>query len=531
MIARTLTSSCMSMRFVTVSASAAPTPTPALLTRTSSRPQRSRCAATIRWTSASSAMLPATSSTSKPASRSRVTASASFSGRRAATVSPWPSSPSMRAIARPMPLDAPVTRAARSGMVRGPFGRLPGGAESKQPYDRPVPLAIVVLLALVLGALAVAFEGGEEGPASPLRPASVARIAERVERERGLRFDHVPRPAAVTSGEARREGLESLDADYPPARRRADAEVLALLGLVPPGTDLGEAVASTLSEAVAGYYDPRTRRLRIVEGAQTANRVLYEMVLAHELTHALEDQRFGFDLDVLAGGDDRALARSALIEGTATALMYRYAQDRFGAEELIAGLASSALAGTGDLPPFLTAQLLFSYTAGERFVARLLEHGGGGWGVVDAALRSLPPESTEQVLHPETYTRFERPRRVALRGPLAALGRGWRPALRSTFGEWRTQKLLARAGGTGSAAAAAGWGGDRFALLERGDERALVMRWTWDSARDRAEFARALRSWGAGGLPDSAPAGRDAWRTPRGAAALAVRGAAVTLAL
>ena len=383
-----------------------------------------------------------------------------------------------------------------------------------------MPLAIVVLLALVLGVLAVAFEGGEEEPAAPLRPASVTRIAERVERERGLRFEHVPRPVAVTPARARREGLESLDADYPPARRRADAEVLALLGLVPTGTDLGEAVESTLSEAVAGYYDPRTQRLRIVKGAQTANRVLYEMVLAHELTHALEDQRFGFDLDALAAGGDRALAHTALIEGSATALMYRYVEDRFGAEELLGGLAASAFQGTGNLPPFLTAQLVFPYTAGERFVGRLLEVGNGGWKVVDAALHFRPPASTEQVLHPDAYLRVEQPRRVSLRGPVAELGDRWRPALRSTFGEWQTQKLLALAGGTGSAAAAEGWGGDRYALLERGDERALVMRWRWDSRRDEREFAVALRAWARERLPD-----------PAGAAAIARRGGAITLVL
>ena len=382
-----------------------------------------------------------------------------------------------------------------------------------------MPLAIVVLLALVLGVLAVAFEGGEEEPAAPLRPASVARIAERVERERGLRFEHVPRPVAVTLARARREGLESLDADYPPARRRADAEVLALLGLVPTGTDLGEAVESTLSEAVAGYYDPRTQRLRIVKGAQTANRVLYEMVLAHELTHALEDQRFGFDLDALAAGGDRALAHTALIEGSATALMYRYVEDRFGAEELLGGLGVSAFQGTGNLPPFLTAQLVFPYTAGERFVGRLLEVGNGGWKVVDAALHFRPPASTEQVLHPAAYLRVEQPRRVSLRGPVAELGDRWRPALRSTFGEWQTQKLLALAGGTGSAAAAEGWGGDRYALLERGDERALVMRWRLDSRRDEREFAAALRAWLRDGLPDST------------AAAIARRRGAVTLLL
>ena len=81
-----------------------------------------------------------------------------------------------------------------------------------------------------------------------------------------------------------------------------------MLGLVPPGTDLGEAVARRSARPWPATTTRARGRLRIVKGAQTANRVLYEMVLAHELTHALEDQRFGFDLDVLAAGGDRALA-------------------------------------------------------------------------------------------------------------------------------------------------------------------------------------------------------------------------------
>ena len=366
-----------------------------------------------------------------------------------------------------------------------------------------MPFAIIVLLMLLLGAAAVVLEDGGEEAAAPLRPASLERIVASVERERGLEFGRVPRPAEVSPEQARREGLESLDRDYPPARRRADEQVLELLGLVPGGTDLKEAYESTLTEAVSGYYDPRTERLRIVSGAQTGNRVLYEMVLAHELTHALEDQAFGFDLDALEAGGDRALALSALIEGTASALMYRYVEDRFGAEELLGGLAASAFIGTGDLPPFLTAQLVFPYTAGEAFVAHLLRVGGGGWRVVDAALRFRPPQSTEQILHPGRYVRLEEPRRVSLRGPVRALGPGWRPLTRSTFGEWQTQKLLARAGGTGSARAAAGWGGDSYALLGRGDDRVLMLRWKLDSPRDEAEFTDALRAWEREALPAS----------------------------
>jgi hypothetical protein len=370
-----------------------------------------------------------------------------------------------------------------------------------------VPFAVIVVLALLLAAAAVAFEGEEEqGAAEPLRPASVRQIVAGVERERGLEFERVPRPGVVTPEQARDEGLESLDEDYPPARRRADEDVLALLGLVPAGTDLKEAYESTLTDLVAGYYDPRRNRLRIVSGAQTENRVLYEMTLAHELTHVLEDQSYGFDLDVLAAGGDRALALTALIEGTATALMYRYAQDRFDEQELIAGVAASAFQDTGDLPPFLTAQVLFPYAAGEVFVSRLLRVGGGSWRLADAALRFRPPSSTEQVLHPGKYLRLEEPRRVALRGPARALGEGWKPLTRSTFGEWQTQKLLARAGGTGSKRAAAGWGGDAYVLLGRGDERVLIMRWVWDTPRDEAEFAAALRALVDDGLPESTDA-------------------------
>jgi hypothetical protein len=395
-----------------------------------------------------------------------------------------------------------------------------------------VPLAIIVSVALVLALAAIIVpRAADESAPAPLRPDPVGRIAGRVEAERGLRFTAEPVPVVVTPAQARREGVASLDDDYPAVRRRADAEMLALLGLLPPGTDLGEEMASAYEEAVAGYYDPRSGRLRIVRGAQTSNRVLYEMTLAHELTHALEDQRFDFDLERLAAGDDAGLAYTALVEGTATALMYRYADARFDPQEALGGVLASAFQPTGDPPPFLAAQLLFPYTAGRAFVERLLQVGRGGWGVVDAALRFRPPASTEQVMHPDAYVRVEQPRRVSVRAPVGALGRGWTVLHRGTMGEWLTGRMLAPAGGTGAADAAAGWGGDRYALLGRGDDRALVARWRWDTPRDAREFAAALRFWGDEGLPDSTQTGPDLWRTPDGAAAMAARDGVVTLVL
>jgi len=363
------------------------------------------------------------------------------------------------------------------------------------------PFAVsLVLLALLLGA-AFALDDGDSGGAGPEaeRSAPIATIERRVEAIRDLRFRTLPRPQEVSPAQAKREGLEDFDRSYPPARRRADEEVLKLLGLLEPGVDLRGVSASIFGQAVAGYYDPRTGRLRIVEGAQTANRVLNEITLAHELTHALEDQRLDFDLEKTTGSDDAALAYLGLVEGSASAVMFTYAERHFSAEQTLGGLLSSLGADTGDLPGFIRAQLIFPYVSGQRFVERL--HRAGGWAVVNAAYRFRPPASTEQIIHPDKYLRVEQPERVELDAG-AVLGPGWRRLRAGTWGEWATDHLVL------DPKAAAGWGGDRYELWQRGDEPcerppcrdrdALVMRWRWDTRRDAREFEAALREWRVG---------------------------------
>jgi hypothetical protein len=364
---------------------------------------------------------------------------------------------------------------------------------------------IAVLIAALLGLWALT-EGEQESTAAPAA-ASVDVIARRVEALRSLRFKRLPTPVTVTPRQAAQEGLADFDRHYPPARRRADEQIYKLLGLLGPEEDLRELNRSLFGEGVAGYYDPRDGRLRVVEGAGTGTRVLEEMVLAHELTHALEDQRFGLPSET-AATDDRELARSALHEGSATSLMYSYVQEQFSAEETLGGLLGSAFADTGDLPPFFQAQLLFAYLGGERFVADLRRRGGGSWALVDTAFRLRPPSSTEQVLHPRAYFSADEPQRVRLRAR-AVLGRSWSRARAGTWGELQTRELV------GSPDAAAGWGGDRYELWRSGAAAALVMRWRWDTARDEAQFARRLRDW-AGKLDG---------------AAVARRGGSVTLAL
>ena len=237
--------------------------------------------------------------------------------------------------------------------------------------------------------------------------------ARRVEHLRGLRFRAVPRPQVVSAAELGRierrglkrgDGLEGLAADEATAR---------IAGLLADDEQLEAAVGSG-EELAAAAYDPRSDRLYVVGDAVSASPELVEFILAHELTHALEDQRYGLSDPAKVRDDDAALARLALAEGTATALMVDYAGRHL--DPLALGLAALGLdAGTGDVPAFVVDQLEWAYTGGMRFVNTLREL-AGGWRLVDYAIGHRPPESTEQILHPLEYVRDQRPVAVEVSG-------------------------------------------------------------------------------------------------------------------
>lgn len=381
----------------------------------------------------------------------------------------------------------------------------------------------VVIVALLAILVPVGFATEKDAGSRAATP--VATIAKRVETLRGLRYHALPRPQRVTVRQATRDGLADLDTGYPQRARRADEALYTLLGLLPAGADLRDISGSIFGSQVAGYYDPRSQRLKIVDGTATANRVLDEMVIAHELTHALEDQAIGIDLAASERSDDAGYAYTALVEGTATDVMYAYLGRHFKPEFALGGLLGGSLAsgsGTGELPPFVLQGLLFPYQAGQPFVEELYRRGGRSWTLVDLAERTRPPTTTEQILHPDKWIDAEATLPVRLGAP----GAGWHRLTGGTFGEWQTGQLLALAG-RADPDAAAGWGGDRYALYRRGTgacstpcagRDALVLRWRFDTPGDLGEFVPALRA----ALRERRAGGKEA---------VAVAGGRVTLAV
>jgi hypothetical protein len=346
----------------------------------------------------------------------------------------------------------------------------------------PAGLGIVALLLAIFVAVGFAVD---EGKPEPRPVASVAVIAKRVERVRGVRFKAIPKAVTVSPEKARAEGLADLERAYPAAERKADETLYATLGLIPRGTDLKAINASLFGEQVAGYYDPRTGRLRVVDGPAAANRVVDEITLAHELTHALEDQAFALDSDQAEDPGDAGYAYRALAEGTATAVMLEYASRYFKADEALGGMLSSAfgVTSTTPLPPFIQAGFTWPYLGGKAFVDDLYAKAGRTWRLIDVALKSRPPASTEQVLHPEKWLAVEQPLPVRFD---AGLGPEWAKAAEGTFGEWQTSQLL------GSPGPAAGWGGDHYELWTRGPQAVVVVRWEWDQGADVELFVEAL---------------------------------------
>ena len=348
------------------------------------------------------------------------------------------------------------------------------------------------MIAALFGVGILAGEGSDppDDPSKGSDPASTAdveRVARRLEQVRKLDFKEIPPVRTISAEQAREEGLAALDEEYPEKRRAADEQILTLLGLLPEGSDIRELAGTVFGEEIAGFYDDRTKEMTLVEdaGGGTAG----EITLAHELTHALEDQHF--DLEAEAGLDDARTAYGALTEGTATIAMADYAGRHISKgfaerEDFLDQLALTDLLGSSSsLPPYMQHTLLFPYSAGARFVDAI-----GTWGPANAALRGKGPVSTEQILHPAKYRAGERPLPVA---PMRPAGAGWERVAHGTIGEFDTAELIRTSDSPVRAArAAAGWGGGRYDLWQKGDRSLLTLAWRWDTTRDAAEFAAAL---------------------------------------
>jgi len=283
------------------------------------------------------------------------------------------------------------------------------------------------------------------------------------------------------------------------AERYADTKTLEAFGLIPKGFPLDSFMLDVLTEQVAGLYDPKAKEFYIADWIAADEQ---RSVMAHELTHALEDQSFHIDPWIKAArpNDDAELARDSVSEGTALAAMFDYSlQDHKMSvrdlPDMTLLIRSGAVAEMdkdhllAKAPIYIRDELLFPYLAGTGFSQQFLK-AHSGW----ADLKILfdnPPVSTQQILHPELYLKGVKPEKVTLPQWNNIVPENWKLLEENVLGEFGLEEVLKQFLGQERAdALSPAWTGDRYAAFEVGKAKqtALIYRLALDNADDAARF-------------------------------------------
>ena len=263
------------------------------------------------------------------------------------------------------------------------------------------------------------------------------------------------------------------------------------LGIVPDDYPYEGEIVQAYVQQIGGYYDPERKEFVMLD---TMPGQLQVPVAVHELTHALQDQKFGLThfLDPRERESDELMARAALVEGDATAIMQEFMSGRSirSAKDLSeVTFPDSSI----KVPETLERILLFPYLDGLTFVRHVERF--GGLSAINAAF-SKPPRTSREILHPEQYVnrsfipenlprdQVERP--VELSSPI----------YEDTVGEFAVSALLGTALSSNQrgAACAEGLRRDRVVIF-KGEGSARFVSWMseWDSQEDSAEFYECYR--------------------------------------
>jgi hypothetical protein len=298
------------------------------------------------------------------------------------------------------------------------------------------------------------------------------------EESRGLPFLEIPTVTILDEADFAMRVRSTMEEDLDPVELAGDQAVLELFGMLDGDTDLYQLLIDLYTEQVAGFYDPDVKELVIpvsVDGITP----LQEITIIHELVHALTDQHFDFN-DVYEdrieeGTGDDAAGVLALVEGDATYQQFLYLEsmDPVDAAKAVLESLSFDTSVLDSAPAWIRQDLTFPYEHGLVFNGFLVAD--GGLKGVDEAYLKLPI-SSEQILHPEKYARFELPSDLA---PLTVELDGWELFDEVTFGEWGIRMLLLDSLRPGEVTqAAAGWGNDTYRAFLNGGDTAVA--WVYD---------------------------------------------------
>jgi len=380
-------------------------------------------------------------------------------------------------------------------------------------------IALMLPLVFIFLVSAEIARTGEDdfSPAAQKALEKASEIQKEVEDLRGLKFK-IDIPKKIIKPEGVRKRYEKAFEEYSTPQDWKDlTNSLLVWGFISEEIDLKKLLLDMMADSVGGFYDPKDKELYLVDrGGESTDQmqvIQNNMVLAHELTHALEDQHFNLDLkgqaeveDEIEAAGDVSLAWTCFMEGTATYNGFDYMFRSMGQNiksMMLSRLLKSQISSSMSADPkikqlpeiFMQIQAL-PYYAGTGLMEKIFEN--GSWEDV-APLYEDPPVSTEQILHPEKYLGEKRdyPISISLENLKKSLGDNWREVDADVVGEFCVRLIFRQfAMHTSAPELAAGWDGDAYVISENKDTGRLILVWRsiWDTEADAAEFAEGMNT-------------------------------------
>jgi len=377
----------------------------------------------------------------------------------------------------------------------------------RRSAPRSVFALLVVLAATLAALLPAAGVAGAKTAAATSAAATPARwdprlapIAEKVAALRKLKFDHPV--AAEFLDDAAFEKRVTIDKGKLTKSDKDDIErsqgQLRAVGLIGPDVDLVDASSSLQTSGVLAYYSPKTKKIT-VKGTNTDD-VATRVTIAHELTHALQDQHF--DLQKLEKDAAKAHASTpvrTLIEGDAVRIQRAYAdslsesdQAAYDAERASTSADAQAEIADKGVPDSLAVFFEAPYDLGPTMLdAVIAKEGVGG---VDA-LFEHPPTADAAFLTPSTLLQH----RVFpdLDPPKLAKGerRSGTPDIFGAFALY--QMLSSRLDPSVALTAADAWGGDSMVTFTRKGTTCLRATFLGKTRDGTKAITDALTQWAA----------------------------------
>ncbi len=386
-------------------------------------------------------------------------------------------------------------------------------------FKSSIPIAVAAALVAGLAWTWPAFSQASAAESQKALFAQADAILEQMSRLTGLKILAPVKKEIVDRAQVRQYLIQNFHHDFTPRELQDQEDELQAFGLISQDFHLESFLIKFYTEQAAGFYDPRSKTMFI---ANWVGPDIQKMVLAHELTHALQDQHFDLEkyLHAVRDNDDAMAARDAVVEGEATATMVQQdlgPVDLASLPSLVPLMEPLLKQQVGQFPVFSSSpyffrfEAMFPYIQGLGFIQANLA--GGGWPHLNA-LFTNPPAETREIFDPEVYLKARPLPNVSLPRPRALKhARGLRWIVSGTLGELGYDAMVGQLLSPAKAKTIApAWRADRYLLYQNTRTRnfTLIGRTLWASPESALAFFRDYHAILAHKYPALAPSPRSA---------------------